>query len=185
MPQFAMYTPETAPEGAGQALTRLKESAGLIPNLAAQMAGSPALIDGFVTLREVYQARATLDPREREILGLTNAVTNGCAWCVAFHSFVADRLKVDPSTVAAIRAGRQPAELRARALHAFAVRLNQTRGRIEPRDLEAFLAAGFTQPQALEVVAGLAMSLMANYAGNFVQPQLDPFLTELTWSAAA
>jgi uncharacterized peroxidase-related enzyme len=183
MTQYTKQTIELAPEGAGQALARLKQSAGVIPNLAATMAESPALIDGFVTLREVYQQRATLDPKEREILGVANAVANRCEWCVAFHSFVAGKLGVDPATVNAIRTGQAPADPRARALTRFTNQLIERRGAIDSQELDTFLAAGFTKQQALEVVTGLALSLMANYAGNFVEPELDAFLVPTQWSA--
>ena len=182
MTKFTRHTIEAAPEGSRAAMERLKAAAGVLPNLAATMSESAALIDGFVTLRETLQRQATLDARQREILGLSNAVANGCTWCVAFHSFVALKLGVDRETVDAIRAGKAPADPRAAALHAFTGRLVERRGQIDGRDLDAFIAAGFTRAQALETVAALAVSLMANYAGNFVEPELDPFLTELAWS---
>ena len=91
---YQVQTLETAPEKSREAMLRLKNSAGMIPNLAAMMSTSPTLIDAFVTLREIYSA-GTLDARERETLGLANAVENGCEWCVAFHSFVALKLGVD------------------------------------------------------------------------------------------
>ena len=181
MTAFVRHTIETAPEASRPAMTRLQQSAGLIPNLAATMSEAPTLIDGFVTLREIYQ-RATLDAKEREILGLSNAVANGCEWCVAFHSFVALKLGVDRATVDAIRQGTAPVDPRARALNAFTARLIERRGAIDKADLDAFIGAGFTKQQALEAVAGLAMSLMANYAGNFVEPELDGFLHDLKWS---
>jgi uncharacterized peroxidase-related enzyme len=181
MTSYVRHTIETAPEGSRPAMQRLKESAGLIPNLAATMSEAPALIDGFVTLREVLQ-HATLDAKEREVLGLSNAVANGCEWCVAFHSFVALKLGIPRETVDAIRTGKAPADPRARALSAFTGKLIERRGAIDRKDLEAFTAAGFTRQQALEAVAALAVSLMANYAGNFVEPELDGFLGELKWS---
>src|SRR5882757_7687951 len=104
MTMFKTQTIESAPEGSRAPMTRLRESVGVIPNLAAMMSESPTLIDGFVTLREIYQ-RASLNPKEREILGLSNAVANGCEWCVAFHSFVAIKLGIDRATIDAIRAG--------------------------------------------------------------------------------
>jgi uncharacterized peroxidase-related enzyme len=181
MTNYVRHTIETAPEGSRPAMQRLKESAGLIPNLAATMSEAPALIDGFVTLRDILQ-HASLDAKEREILGLSNAVANGCEWCVAFHSFVALKLGIAKDTVDAIRAGKAPADRRARALNGFTGKLVERRGAIEKHDLEAFVAAGFTKQQALEVVAALAVSVMANYAGNFVEPELDGFLGELKWS---
>jgi uncharacterized peroxidase-related enzyme len=181
MTSYIRHTIETAPEGSRPAMQRLKESAGLVPNLAATMSAAPALIDGFVTLREILQ-HASLDAKEREVLGLSNAVANGCEWCVAFHSFVALKLGIPRETVDAIRAGKAPTDPRARALNAFTAKLIEHRGAIGKQDLEAFVGAGFTRQQALEAVAALAVSLMANYAGNFVEPELDGFLGELRWS---
>ena len=184
MMKFTQHTIESAPEGSGQALARLKQSAGLVPNLAAAMAESPALIDGFVTLREIYQ-RGTLTAQDREILGTANAVANRCEWCVAFHSFVAGKVGVPGATIEAIRAGAAPADARAQALTRFTTQLIERRGAVDPRELDTFLAAGFTKQQALEVVTGLAFSLMANYAGNFVEPQFDTFLAPTKWTAPA
>jgi uncharacterized peroxidase-related enzyme len=181
MVKFIRHTIDTAPEGSRPAMEQLKATAGVLPNLAATMAEAPTLIEGFVKLREVLQ-KASLDAREREILGLSNAVANGCTWCVAFHSLVALKLGVDRATVEAIRAGKVPSDVRARALNTFTGRLIDRRGALDRQDLDALIAAGFTKQQALEVVAALALSLMANYAGNFVEPELDPFLTELAWS---
>jgi len=182
MTSYTKQTIESADEQSAQALTRLKESAGVIPNLAAIMAEAPVLIDGFVTLREIYQ-RGTLDAKEREILGVSNAVANRCEWCVAFHSFVARKLGVDKTTTDALRAGEPPEDPRARALTRFANLLIERRGAVAKHDLSDFFDAGFTKQQALEVVVGLAVSLMANYAGNFVEPDLDPFLIATKWSA--
>ena len=182
MTMFERHTIPSAPEGSRSPMTRLQESAGLVPNLAAMMAGAPALIDGFVTLRAIYQ-QASLDVRDREILGLSNAVANGCEWCVAFHSFVALKLGIDRAIVDAIRDGTPLADPKARALHRFTIRLIEQRGAVAGRDLEDFIQAGFTKQQALEGVAGCALSLMANYAGNFVDPDLDGFLGDLRWSA--
>jgi AhpD family alkylhydroperoxidase len=181
MVKFIRHTIDTAPEGSRPAMEQLKAAAGVLPNLAATMAEAPTLIEGFVKLREVLQ-QATLDARELEILGLSNAAANGCTWCVAFHSFVALKLGVDRATVDAIRAGKAPSDARSRALNAFTTRLLERRGRIDKQDLDAFIEAGFTKQQALEAVVALAVSLMANYAGNFVEPELDPFLTDQAWS---
>ena len=105
------------------------------------MSTSPTLIDAFVTLRDIYSA-GTLDAREREALGLANAVENGCEWCVAFHSFVALKLGVDEETVRRLRSGGDPDDARLRALTSLTRQLIRNRGRIDAADLDAFVAAG-------------------------------------------
>ena len=57
---YEAQTLETAPEKSREAMLRLKNSAGMVPNLAAMMSTSPTLIEAFVTLREIIQpARST------------------------------------------------------------------------------------------------------------------------------
>jgi uncharacterized peroxidase-related enzyme len=180
---YDVQTLETAPQKSRDAMQRLKAGAGMIPNLAAKMSTSPTLIEAFVTLREIYQA-GTLETKERETLGLANAVENGCEWCVAFHSFVALKVGVDPEAVDHIRMGGEPRDIRLRALTRLTRQLIATRGKLETADLDAFVAAGFSKDQALEIVAGLAVSIMANYAGNFVDPQLDAPFQDQRWSRA-
>ena len=51
---YAIHTPESAPAMAADALRTLQSTVGLIPNLAATMAESPALLNGFLALRELY-----------------------------------------------------------------------------------------------------------------------------------
>lgn len=184
MTTYQVQTLETAPEKSRGAMQRLKSSAGMIPNLAAMMSTSPTLIEAFVTLREIYQA-GTLDAKEREALGLANAIENGCEWCVAFHSFVALKVGVDGDTVQDLRAGREPGDARLRALTSLTQRLIATRGKLARGDLDAFVAAGFSKDQALEVVVGLAVSILANYAGNFVHPELEAPFRDQLWSRAS
>jgi alkylhydroperoxidase family enzyme len=51
--------------------------------------------------------------------------------------------------------------------------LIERRGAVSDAQLAAFGAAGFSADQALEVIAGLAVSVMANYAGNITRPPLE------------
>ena len=184
MTAYEVQTLETAPEKSRGAMQRLKSSAGMIPNLAAMMSTSPTLIEAFVTLREIFQA-GTLDARERETLGLANAIENGCEWCVAFHSFVALKVGVDAEAVEHLRRGGQPDDARLRALTRFTQQLTAKRGKLGRVELDDFMAAGFSKDQALEVVVGLAVSIMANYAGNFVHPQMDAPFKDQRWSRPA
>jgi alkylhydroperoxidase family enzyme len=48
--------------------------------------------------------------------------------------------------------------------------------------LQAFFAAGYSRQQALDVVMGMAFSLMANYAGHLTHPPVDDFLTPHAWA---
>ncbi len=49
------------------------------------MAESPVLLNGFVGAFLNFHS-GSFTGAERQALLLTNAVTNGCVWAVAFHS---------------------------------------------------------------------------------------------------
>jgi len=179
---YPVHTPETAPPGAGEALGALQASVGLIPNLAATMASSPGLLRGFLALREIYAA-GTFTPADIQVLSITAATENDCAWCVAFHTAMALQAGVDRETIDALRARRTPRDPRHGALSDFAREMVRERGNVGAVAKERFLAAGLTPSQALEVVLGMGFSLLANYAQHLTQAPLDPFLAAHAWSS--
>src|SRR4029453_19110673 len=99
-----------------------------------------------------------------QILLLSNAVANSSAWAVAFHSTMALKEGVDPHDVDAVRHGRLPSAPRLAALAALTRALIEQRGPLDTVDAKAFTAAGFDDNQLLEVITGVAISTMANYA---------------------
>jgi AhpD family alkylhydroperoxidase len=180
MTNYPIYTIQTAPEKSRPALEGLMKSFGLVPNLAATMAGSPVLINSFVGVFSQFLG-ASFSAAQRQLLLLTNAVENRCAWAVAFHSTVALKEGAGAEDVRAIREGRAPREPAAAALWGLSRALIEKRGHLTADDLGAFTAAGFTPAQVLEVIAGLTISVMANYAGNITKPRLEEPFQAQAW----
>jgi AhpD family alkylhydroperoxidase len=175
MSTYPIHGIDTAPDPSKPLLQGLQNNLGLIPNLAAAMAESPELLKGFLTVREIYTG-GTFTPIEIEVLSLTAAFENDCAWCMAFHTGMARKQGLSPESVEALREGRSPVEPRLGALGDFAREMVRRRGGVGEPVLERFYGAGYTRAQALEVVLGMGFSLMANYAGHVTEPPLDePF----------
>ena len=118
---FEVQTIDRAPEGSRAPLERLQQAFGMVPNVAGIIANSPVLANIFVPLFEGVHA-GTFTEAEIQTLLLTNAVTNRCAWAVAFHSYLAlkaglssRRRRGDPPTPRAAGAAyRGPLGLRPR-----------------------------------------------------------------------
>src|SRR5687768_5077231 len=144
---YKVHTVETAPEGSKPLLQNLRGAIGMIPNLAAAMSESPELLKGFLTVRQIFYG-GTFTPGEIQVLALSNALENGCRYCVAFHSTMALKEGVDNGTVEALRAGRSPQERRLQALSNFSRALVRHRGHVTEDDLRQFLAAGYSKAQA-------------------------------------
>lgn len=183
MSNYPIHTIATAPEKSQPVLEVLKQSFGLIPNLAATMAESPVLLSGFVGAFQNFQG-SSFSHAQRQVLLLSNAVANRCAWAVAFHSTLALKEGVAASDVQAIREQRLPEQPELAALTSLTRALLEKRGHLSERDLSSFQRAGFGPDQVLEVIAGLAVSTMANYAGNITQPAVEAPFAAQRWSAA-
>jgi AhpD family alkylhydroperoxidase len=179
---FEIQTIDRAPEGSRAPLESLERAFGMVPNVAGIIANSPVLANIFVPLFERVHS-GTFTEVEIQTLLLTNAVTNSCAWAVAFHSYLALKAGLNPADVEAIRQRRAPREPRYAALSAYARGLIEKRGHIGKAAVEAFLAASFKPEQALEVLAISAASTITNYALNIAEPPLEPTFQEHAWRA--
>jgi alkylhydroperoxidase family enzyme len=180
MQPYPIHTTETAPEGSKQSLQGLQKAFGFIPNAAATMAESPALINAFVAAFGSFHSGA-FSGAEKQVLLLSNAVNFSCAWTVAFHSTVALKEGVPASDVAAIREGRAPADRKYAALAEFSRTLIQAKGHDAGAAVSAFKAAGYQQAQVLDVIASVAISTMAATTANLADTPLEPMLQPQAW----
>jgi AhpD family alkylhydroperoxidase len=147
------------------------------------MSESPELLNGFLTLRSIFY-RGSFTPGEVQVLALTNAFANGCSYCLAFHSALALKEGVSKDVVEALRTGRPPQEPTHRALSELSRTLVTHRGRAGDDDLQRFIAAGYSKAQALEVVLGIAVSILPNYAHHITHCPLDGSLSAHRWTTA-
>ncbi|WP_322102509.1 carboxymuconolactone decarboxylase family protein [Paraburkholderia sp. J41] len=184
MSDYRVHTLESAPEASQPVLRQLQQAFGLIPNIAAVMANSPVLINGFIGLFERVHASSLTEPQIQTLL-LTNAVTNASEWPVAFHSALALKQGVAHEDVEAMRRGALPGDARLAALSALARTLIEKRGRLSARDRQSFIAAGFSAEQLLEVIAVVAASTITNYASSVTEPALEAPFEAFAWHAHA
>jgi hypothetical protein len=54
-------------------------------------------------------------------------------------------------------------------------------GHLSEQELDAFIAAGFTKEQILEVIAVVAASTITNYAGTIANPPLEDQFQQFAW----
>jgi len=181
MQSFPIHTLESAPEQSKPSLETLQGAFGTIPNIAGAMSTSPVLIDSLVSLFQKVHG-GSFSEKQIQVLLLTNAVTNTCAWAVAFHSALALQAGVEPADVQAIRQHQTPQEPKNAALSTLARTLIEKRGRLDDSDLSRFLQTGFEKAHLLEVIAVVAASTITNYTGNITQPPLETAFEAYAWS---
>jgi alkylhydroperoxidase family enzyme len=180
MTTFPVHTVEAAPERSKPALQQLQSAFGMIPNLIGALATSPVLINSLVGLfGNVHHGSFT--EAQAQVVLLTDAVTNGSTWAVAFHTTLALKEDIDPVDVQAIRDGRLPKNSKFAALSGLAKTLIEKRGHLDDEDINRFLAAGFGKDHLLEVIAAVAASTITNYAGSITKPPLEAPFQEHAW----
>jgi alkylhydroperoxidase family enzyme len=175
MTNFPVHTMESAPERSKPALQQLQSAFGMIPNIAGAMATSSVLINSLVGLFGNVHGGSFTEAQVQVVL-LTDAVTNGSAWAVAFHTALALKEGIDPADVHAIREGRLPRDGKLAALSGLAKTMIEKRGRLGDADINRFLDAGFGKDHLLEVIAAVAASTITNYTGSITKPPIEaPF----------
>jgi alkylhydroperoxidase family enzyme len=182
MLDYPVHTVESAPAQSKPVLRQLQQTFGLIPNIAAKMAASPVLTNGFIGLFERVHA-SSLTEQQIQTLLLTNAVANASEWPVAFHTALALKAGVHRADVDAMRHGVPPADAGLAALSTLARTLIEKRGRLAESDLTRFLEAGFSAEQILEVIAVVAASTITNYTSSVTRPALEAQFEEFAWHA--
>jgi alkylhydroperoxidase family enzyme len=178
---FPVRTLESAAERSKPAMQQLQSAFGMIPNLIGAMATSPVLINSLVGLFGNVHGGSFTEAQVQTVL-LTDAVTNGSAWAVAFHTTLALKEGIDPADVQAIREGRLPKDGKFAALSGLAKAMIEKRGHLDDQDVDRFLAAGFGKDHALEVIAAVAASTITNYTGSITKPPLEAPFQAHAWA---
>ena len=172
MTTFPVHTIDSAPDGAADALKGIESRVDFVPNLPAAMAGSPVLVTAFGDMQPTL-GRTTLTGLEREVVALTLSHANTAEYPLAAHGRFAVMHGGSAELVDAVCAGSTLPDARLDALATFTRVLIQTRGHVPAPAMDAFLAAGYTAEQVLEVVAQLGYTTMANLAANIALPPVD------------
>lgn len=182
--KYPVHTPETAPAAARGDLIEAKKAYGFIPNLYGVMAEAPALLKAYRALDELFE-QTSLAPAERHVVMLTISFENGCHYCVAAHSVIAAMEKVPNEAIEAIRNGKPIPDPKLEALRRFTAAVVETRGRLSERDTKAFLGAGYSRANLLEVILGVGLKTLSNYTNHVAETPLDEAFAKGAWSKAA
>lgn len=181
MTQFTVHTAETAPKDSTKGLEYSKKMFGRVPNIIGVMAESPAVIDGYVALNKIF-GQTSFSAEERQLLLLAISAKNGCTYCVPAHTKGAQAAGLAADVIEAIRDGKPIADKRKAALYIFAMAMVAKDGWVTTGDTEAFLDAGFSKAQILEVVLAASLKTISNFTNHIADVPLDSMLEPLRWS---
>lgn len=182
MTRLTLHTAHTAPEGSRALVEKVQAGNGFLPNLIGVLANAPEALETYLTVGQI-NAKGALGLAEREVVQITAARIHGCDFCVAGHTKVAlKQARLPDAQVIALQNGTDTGDARLDAVRRFTEAVIATRGAVEDAALAAFQAAGYGEQQALDVVLGVSLATLCNFANNLarntVNPELQGFLPE-------
>jgi uncharacterized peroxidase-related enzyme len=175
---------ETATGKAKTLLESAKQKMGFVPNMYGAMANEPALYEAYATTYAAFRAECGFSPVEQEVIFLAISRENSCDYCMAAHSFVADKMSKVPAGITdAIRDGRSIADTKLEALAAFAAKMVASRGRPNDADVSAFLAAGYSERNILGIILAIGVKTFSNYTNHVFHTPVDGAFASRRWEA--
>lgn len=181
MTDFTLHTEDTAPEDAKPLLAKSKAAFGFVPGLHSVMAESPELLEAYQRLHELFQ-NSSFNKDELTVVWQAINVENECHYCVPAHTGIAKSMGVDDAIIDALRAGTPLADPKLEALRDFTLKVVRTRANLSDGDVQAFLDAGFTKRNILEVILGYSQKIMSNYTNHLAGTPVDKVFEKFAWS---
>jgi len=165
---------DTADDTQKPLLDQALRQVGFVPNMYAAMVNLPAVLSTYLHGYGQFRATSGFEPAEQEVVFLAISMANGCAYCSAAHSLLADKMSnVPPPVLAAIRARREIPDPRLHALHALTRELVLTQGRPGPDAVRAFREAGYQERDVLAIILAIAVKTLSNFTNHAVGTPLD------------
>ncbi len=163
-------------------LANTKASTGMIPNMYANMANSPSMLQVYVDGYSLFRAESGFTPAEQEVVFLTISRENECHYCMAAHSFIADNMSKLPTEVTdAIRDNRSIEDTKLAALANFTRTILVSQGHPGQDDVASFLRAGYAESHILDIILALAVKTISNYTNHLFDTAVDNAFAARSW----
>lgn len=155
----------------------------MVPNLHAVMAEAPGLLEGYQRLHQLF-LDSSFDDEETTVVWQTINVEHECHYCVPAHTGIAKSMKVDDTLTDALRNETPLPTKKLEALRNFTLSVIRGRGNVDDDAVQAFLDAGFSKRQILEVVLAAAQKVMSNYTNHLANTPIDKPFQKFEWQKA-
>ena len=170
MTDFTFHTPENTTGHTRELLEGIRKNYGYIPNLFAYMAEAPTTVEAYLALNDLV-ARGSLPASQQQVALLAASVENECEFCSVAHCAIGKMKGAHVQTLHALASHSEIADAGDRALVTFTQAVVSQRGRPSEAEIQAFLGAGFTRQQILEVILIVSIKTLSNYINHLTKPE--------------
>ena len=178
---FKLHDEKSAPLESQRILEKVKASSGIIPGLYSVLAESPEALKAYVELGKIF-GQSSFSDEEKTVVWQTINVEHECKFCVPAHTMVAKLMKIDESITIALRDETTLPCKKLESLRTFTLILLRKRGKPSEEEVSAFIKAGFTQKNILEVIIGISQKVISNYSNYIAETPLNKEFQQFAWS---
>jgi len=163
---------DNAPRDARGLLEKAEQNYGFVPNILGVMANSPALLEAYMSLSQIFE-KTSFSAAEKQTVLLAVSTENDCGYCKSAHTAIAKMQNVDDAVLKAIANGDKLPDDKLEALFNFTRTMVEKRGHPSNDDLQKFFDAGFSEAQVQDVIAGIGMKTLSNYNNHVAETPVD------------
>jgi AhpD family alkylhydroperoxidase len=157
-------------------LEKSQAAYGMVPNMFANMANFPGLLETYMHGKDQLHTHSGFTPAELEVIFLTISRENLCEYCTGAHSLSADYSGVAPEITNALRDKKEIPDPKLKTLSEFTLALMHTKGNPVVADAEKFKAAGYTEKQMLAIILAISIKTISNFSNHIFQTPLDAMM---------
>lgn len=181
MNTFKFHTIESAPVDSKPLLEKSVKTFGMLPNLHAVMAESPATLEAYQFLHHLFSQKTDFNAEELTIIWQTINVENNCHYCVPAHTGIAHMMKVDSAIIEALRNQTKLPNEKLQILHDTTLSIVKNRGILSETEVSKFLEVGYTNRHLLEILLGYSQKILSNYTNHLANTPIDPPFEKFSW----
>ena len=167
---FAVPSREDVSQNSQAVFDKLERSLGMVPNIYATFAHSDTALGDYLAFEN---RKSSLGLLEREVVNLVASQINGCAYCLAAHTVIGQKVGFTPEQVLEIRRGRAKFDDKLDALARFVHAVVENRGKVSDLQTATLLDAGYTEENIVDIVMAISGITTTNYLHNITEVPVD------------
>lgn len=148
----------------------LQKGLGLVPNLYAVMAHSDHALGNYLAFQN---AKTTFSNKEKQAVNLVVSQVNECVYCQSAHTLLGNMNGLTEDQTIEIRKGTASFDLKLNTLVVLAKEITARKGFASDAAINAFLNAGYTKGQVIELVFLVAEKTAMNYLHAITKVEID------------
>ena len=167
--RFAVPDLDRLPDDIRQAIRKVAEKSGFVPNVFLALAHRPAEFRAFFAYHDALMDKDEgLSKAERELIVVATSGLNQCQYCVVAHGAILRIRAKNPHIADQVAVNWRKADLtdRERAMLAYAEKVALNAQQIDDADHEALAQAGFSADEIWDIGAIAAFFGMSNRLVN-------------------